>query len=337
MSPGRRVLLVSPVFHDYWRSIARGLEDNGLHVAVHCYDEHVGVVAKARNKLLYEGLDRLRPGAGTARFERAATEGARAALRRERPEVVVVVKGDLLTEAFWDDVARSGAAQVLWLYDELRRTRHDPARLVDLGPVASYSADDVAALRAAGGVARHVPLAFDPFYGDVRIPSRDVVFIGARYPGREALLTEAAAAGVPIRAVGNDWSHRRVDRLRTWSWDRPDLPASPSVSRLVGSGLMAGALATVNIHGDQDGFTMRTFEAAGVGALQLIDRADVEVHYEPGTEVLTFASVPELVDLVDRATREPRWAARIRAAGRRRTLAEHTFAHRARDLEELWD
>ena len=38
---------------------------------------------------------------------------------------------------------------------------------------------------------------------------------------------------------------------------------------------MAGARANVNIHGDQDGFTMRTFETCGVGALQLVDRADV--------------------------------------------------------------
>jgi spore maturation protein CgeB len=99
---------------------------------------------------------------------------------------------------------------------------------------------------------------------------------------------------------------------------------------------MAGAAATLNIHGDQDGFTMRTFEASGVGALQLIDRSDVARHYEPGVEILPFSSVAEIVDLVGRAHRDPYWAARVRAAARDRTLAEHTFAHRARDLEEMW-
>jgi spore maturation protein CgeB len=181
-----------------------------------------------------------------------------------------------------------------------------------------------------------VPLAFDPTFVHARIPSDEVVFIGARYPGRTAVLTELCARGVPVRAVGSDWSHRTLDRLRTWSWQRPEVPACPSVARGIGAGLMAGAAATINIHGDQDGFTMRTFEASGVGALQLIDRADVEMHYEPGVEILPFSSVAEIADLVARAGREPRWASRIRAAARARTLAEHTFAHRARALEDLW-
>lgn len=330
------MLLVSPVFHSYWRSIARGFEENGHHVEVHCYDEHSSPAAKARNKLVFEGFDRVRPGTGTARFVRRATEGARAALANRRPDVVVVVKGDLLADGFWDDVARAGLPHVLWLYDELRRTRHDLATLGELGPVASYSPHDVASMTVAGVRARHVPLAFDPAFVHARIPSDDVLFIGARYPRREAVLTELYARGVSVCAVGNDWSHRPLDRLRTWGWHRPDVPACPSVARAIGAGMMAGASATVNIHGDQDGFTMRTFEASGVGALQLIDRADVGMHYEPGVEILPFGSVEEIVDLVARADREPHWAARVRVAARERTLAEHTFAHRARALEELW-
>ncbi len=337
MNAPRRVLLISPVFHEYWRSIARGFEANGHHVDVHCYDEHARPLVRVRNKVVFEGLDRVRPGAGTARFVGAATKGARAALRRVRPDAVVVVKGDLLDDAFWDDLAGTEVPRVLWLYDELRRTRLELDRLPDLGPVASYSPDDVDAMVRAGVDAHHVPLAFDPTFGQTRIPSDEVLFIGARYPGRTTLLAEAYRMGVPVRAVGKDWSHRVVDRFRTWSFQRPDIPAGPSVPRGVGAGMMAGALATLNIHGDQDGFTMRTFEASGVGALQLIDRADVARHYEPGVEVCTFASACEVAEIAERARREPHWAARIRAAARARTLAEHTFAHRARDLEALWD
>ncbi len=336
MTDRRRVLLVSPVFHDYWRSIARGFEARGHDVVTCCYDEHPGLRAKVRNKVVFEGLDRVRPGAGTDRFVRVATERARAALRRVAPEVVVVVKGDLLDDRFWDDLASSGLPHVLWLYDELRRTRHPPGRLDSVGAVASYSPDDVTGLRATGIDAHHVALAFDPGYAGSRIPSDEVVFIGARYPQRTTVLTGLVGRGVPVRAYGNDWSHRIVDRIRTWDGSRPDVPAAPSVSRGVGAGLMAGAVATLNIHGDQDGFTMRTFEASGVGALQLIDRDDVGTHYEPGTEILTFDSVDEIVAGVDRARRDPSWARRIRTAARERTLAHHTFAHRAAELERLW-
>ena len=55
------------------------------------------------------------------------------------------------------------------------------------------------------------------------------------------------------------------------------------------------------LDGDQDGFTMRTFEACGVGAVQLVDRADVAQHYEPGTEVAVFDGVDEAAELARRA------------------------------------
>ncbi len=99
---------------------------------------------------------------------------------------------------------------------------------------------------------------------------------------------------------------------------------------------MAGARATLNVHGDQDGFTMRTFEACGVGAVQLVDRADVSRHYEPGVELAVFGSPEEAAELAHRAATDRPWADRLRAAGRARTIAEHTFVHRARALEALW-
>ena len=336
MSSGRRILLVSPVFHDYWRSIAEAFEADGHTVVTHCYDDFDGFRAKVHNKIAYEGLDRVRPGRGTAAFARVATERARTALRDVRPDVVVAVKADLLQTGFWDDLDDAGIPRVLWLYDELRRTRHTVASLARFPSIASYSPLDTAALVAAGVAARHVPLAFDPARAGTAVPSSEVVFIGARYPNRERLLVDLAARGVPVRAFGRSWSTRPVDRLRTWSWARPDVPSGIEVSRERAGGLMAGALAALNVHGDQDGFTMRTFEAAGVGALELIDRGDVGDHYEPGVEVLPFGSVDEVTELVDRARTDRAWAARVAAAARARTLAEHTFVHRTRELAALW-
>jgi spore maturation protein CgeB len=202
--------------------------------------------------------------------------------------------------------------------------------------VASYSPLDVAELRAAGIDAHHVPLAFDPARADPPEPSDEVVFIGARYPNREDLLLDLADRGVPVRAYGRDWSTRTVDRLRSWSWRRPDVPAWPEVPRPRAGAIMAGALATLNVHGDQDGFTMRTFEAAGVGGLQLIDRADVDALYDPGVEVLPFADAAEAAELARRARVDRTWAVGVAEAARARTLAEHTFVHRTRALAALW-
>lgn len=337
MRPGRRILLVSPVFHDYWRSIAEAFEADGHSVVTHRYDAFDGLPAKVRNKIAYEGLDRLHPGRGTADLAHVATERARAALREVRPDVVVAVKADLLQAGFWDDLDDAGIPRVLWLYDELRRTRHSLASLARFPAVASYSPLDVADLCAAGVSAHHVPLAFDRASAGTPEPSSDVVFIGARYPNRERLMLDLVARGVPVRAFGRDWSTRPFDRLRTWSWARPDVPSGIEVSRARAGGLMAGAVAALNVHGDQDGFTMRTFEAAGVGALELIDRDDVGEHYEPGVEVLPFGSADEVVELVGRANTDRAWATAVATAGRARTLAEHTFGHRTRKLATLWD
>jgi spore maturation protein CgeB len=100
--------------------------------------------------------------------------------------------------------------------------------------------------------------------------------------------------------------------------------------------VMAGSTATLNIHGNHTGFNMRAFEAPGVGALQLIDRADIDEFYDVGSEVLVVNSPAEIVENFNRARQDHVWASRIREAGRKRTLAEHTLVHRMRVLETTW-
>ena len=136
---------------------------------------------------------------------------------------------------------------------------------------------------------------------------------------------------------GRDWSGHLVDRLRTWRVGAPPIPAGRDVSRADAYDLMTSSVATLNLHGDQDGFTMRTFEAAGVGGVELVDRTDLEGLYERGTEVLTWTTPEELTELCQRAVADAAWTDKIRAAARARTLAEHTFDHRVAVLEGAWD
>lgn len=327
-----RLLLVSPAFHGYWRAIEAALTRRGYEVTTHLYDAR-GATAKVRHKLLVELPQRWGREQDTWSVDSAAAADA---LQRSRPDVLLVVKGDTLGADFWE-AATAVPRRAVWLYDELRRTSYDPDVLAAAGPIASYSRDDVAALTARGLPALHVPLAFDT---DLSVPTRptthEVVFVGSRSPAREQILQALAGAGVAVRAFGREWSAHPWDRLRTWRWGSPKLPAGRDVGREDAYAVMAAALATLNVHGDQDGFTMRTFEAAGVGAVQLIDRADVAEFYDPGTEVLVFSSPDEAVAHAHRIGADPVAAARLRAAATARTLAEHTFDHRMRALETLW-
>ncbi|RYB95852.1 spore maturation protein [Nocardioides oleivorans] len=308
----------------------------GHDVTTHVYDDNGGMVGRAWHQLRHQLPHKV--GAGRHRgLGREATERAVAAVADVRPEAVVVVKGDTLGSDFWESIG--GLPRVTWLYDEVRRTRWTIERLAGIGPIATYSTLDDVDFDAAALDTRHLPLAYDhrlvPSPTIRRTP--DVSFIGARYPTREQVLTLLHDQGVPVRAYGRDWSSHPVDRLRTWRLNTPDIPAGRDLARATAYDVMAASAATLNLHGDQDGFTMRTFEAAGVGGVELLDRSDVEGLYEPGREVLTWTTPEELTDICRRALAEPEWADAIRAAARSRTLAQHTFDHRVAVLEDAWD
>jgi spore maturation protein CgeB len=332
-----KVLIVTPAFHGYGDSIGNALRRRGHDVTVHAYDAHVTVWEKSRHKLTVElptqvGIDR------RAASARRATDAVLEVLDGTRPDVVLVIRGDLLEPRFWDRLESSGRPFVVWLYDEVRRMHHEISTLARATAVTSYSPLDVEHLRRLGVRAHHLPNAFDRDRQVAAPRSRrdEISFVGACYPDRERTLVGLHRAGVPVRAYGRDWSHHPFDRLRTWRWRRPAIPTERDVDRDTAYAVMAASAATVSMHTDQDGFAMRTFEACGSGAVQLIDRPDMAGLYDDGVEVATWSTLEQLVELCGRARVDRAWADGLREAGRRRTLAEHTFDHRVRVVEELW-
>lgn len=221
---GRRVLLVSPIFHGYWQAIEAALEARGHDVTSWRYDERPGTLAKLRHKIVHEARDRRGGDQGSRRASAEMTETAVTVLRAARPEVVVVVRGDGLGDDFWQAVADRQAASIVWLYDEMRRTAWTRERLAAIGPVATYSANDAKALSSAGVDAQYLPLAYDARAKWTARASNEVSFVGARYPNREDLLRGLVDRGVPVRAYGRDWSGHLVDRLRTWRLGTPRSP-----------------------------------------------------------------------------------------------------------------
>lgn len=327
-----RILVVGPQFHGYTASMARALEHRGHTVRAHEYDLLPGIRGAAVNKALHDLPSAWTPEGWKDTYGRHAA----AELHRCRPDALVVVKGDILGDRWWDAVETWGGPVVVWFYDELRRMSYTPEQLTRLPAIATYSPDDAEALRAQGLEATHVPLAFDAHLEWTPRASPEVTFIGARYPQREARLRGLGASGVPVKAFGRDWSRHPVDVLNSRKWRASGLAWGRNLSRAEAYGVMCGSPATINSHGDQDGFTMRTFEVCGVGGVQLVDRADVDRHFDPGTEVLVYRDAEELTELARRAVTDRPWARRIAEAGQRRALAEHTFDHRMETLEQLW-
>src|SRR5690606_32272483 len=78
----------------------------------------------------------------------------------------------------------------------------------------------------------------------------------------------------------------------------------------------------------------RVFEAAGAGACLITDSWDgIETFLEPEREVLVAADGEQVVEHLQRLT--PQRAEQIGQAARRRVLREHTYAIRAKQLDEL--
>ncbi|KQQ05644.1 MULTISPECIES: glycosyltransferase family protein [unclassified Rathayibacter] len=332
----RPVLVVSPVFHDYWRALEAAFVHLGDSVVVHRYDDTAGAV-RLRDAVGHR-LPRTRIRAWSRRAE---TDRAIRALRETRPRAVLVVKGDSLGEAWWEAVLSSGAPVVLWLYDELRNMTFGLERLRELAAsavsVASYSPRDVATLAGAGVAATLLPDAFDSLLGFTPRPSSAVTFIGARYPERERVLRGLAESGVEVEVFGRQWSRHPADVVRTGRLRGPGVRAHRDIPRSAYYGAMAGSVATLAIHGDgHGGLSMRAFEAPGVGALALIDRPEVADYYDVGSEVLVFDGRDQLVEHVRHAQADPAWARGVRRAAAERTRAEHTFVHRMRAVSALW-
>ena len=157
---------------------------------------------------------------------------------RAPPDVVVVVKGDLLGEAFWEALdAAASRASVALRRAAPHRWYHGRTG-VAVGPVASYSPLDVAdADGARASPLRHLPLAFDPIWTDAA-PStvrRDEVTRSSARATRAASARcwRCSDARLPVRAYGRDWSGHPVDRLRTWrpGADPTSRPSATSTGR----------------------------------------------------------------------------------------------------------
>jgi spore maturation protein CgeB len=164
----------------------------------------------------------------------------------------------------------------------------------------------------------------------------DLAFLGNRLPDREARVEEFF-----LRAA--ELAPRRSFLLGGSGWD--DRPLPPNV-RCLGhvstrdhNVLNATPLAVLNVSRESmaaNGFSpaTRVFEAAGAGACVVTDAWEgIELFLEPGEQVLVAEDGAEVAALVEQL--DPARARAIGEAARCRVLAEHTYAHRAVEVERL--
>lgn len=102
--------------------------------------------------------------------------------------------------------------------------------------------------------------------------------------------------------------------------------------------VLSGATISLNVHGDfmRYGGNMRLFEAAAVGAFQLVDaRPGIATWFTPGEHLVTFSDHLDLRRKVTYYLSHPDERQAIADAAREHTLKHHTYTHRLDAFEAL--
>src|SRR5581483_3430738 len=194
--------------------------------------------------------------------------------------------------------------------------------------------------RRAGVRAEVNHLAFEPAVLDAlpATPAQDIdiSFVGTVSPDhrqRIALLEAVATRhrlalfGNPPRALPSSSPLHRCFRGEVWGADMYQALRRSKI--------------TLNSHIDMAGReagNMRLFEATGVGAFLLTDFKDnLHTLFAPEREVAAWRSIDECLAAIERYLADDGARSAIAKAGQARTMAQHTYRHRAAEILALVD
>lgn len=195
----------------------------------------------------------------------------------------------------------------------------------------------VARLRALGVASEYFRIGFDErvleLLGCVH-KDLDATFVGgiSRNHGKALPLLEYLANHTPIKFFG---------------YGAKSLPRSSPIRRchygevwgLDMYRTLARSRITLNRHIDvaeNYANNMRLYEATGVGTLLLTDHKDnLGELFEIGKEVIAYTSKEEAAEMIHYYLAHPDEAQEIARAGQKRTLSEHTYRHRMKELVEI--
>jgi hypothetical protein len=193
----------------------------------------------------------------------------------------------------------------------------------------------VSFFRGLGVPAEVNHLAFEPAILDALpaapAPEIDVSFVGTVSPDhrqRIALLEAVAGRydlklfGNPPQALGAASPLHRCFQGEVWGADMYQALRRSKI--------------TLNSHIDMAGReagNMRLFEATGAGAFLLTDFKDnLATLFAPDREVAVWRSVDDCLAAIGRALQDEPGRAAIAHAGHARTMAQHTYRHRASEI-----
>ncbi len=262
----------------------------------------------------------------------------------EKPIDVLICMAQAPASAkFLDEMRRRGVVTVLWFVEDYLRFTYwrDMARHYDF--VFTIQKDGcLEAIKAAGaGEVHYLPTACDPFLHrplELSAEEREawgsqISFVGAGYHNRQQMF--ASLGHYPFKIWGSEWPTCKP-------FDAMVQENARRISPEEYVKIFNASDINLNLHSstERDGVepngdfvNPRTFELASCGAFQLVDeRTLLGECFEAGKEIVTFSSLPDLVEKIEHYKSRPEERAAIAAAGRARALRDHSYDRRIEQM-----
>ena len=344
----RMAWFVSSVVSSYWngaatyyRGLGRALAGRGHELTFYepdAYDRqaHRDIAEPDWARVVVYDPERWEEALEAARDADVVVKASGVGVRDEELEAGVLELG--VDALFWDVDAPATLARVEADPDDPLRTLVPRYELVLTYGGGDPVIERYRALGARGCVPVYNaldPETHHPAQPDPRFAC-DLAFLGHRLPDREERVEEfllRAAALAPERSfllAGAGWDDRPLP---------PNVRSVGHVSTREHNAFNATPLAVLNVNRAsmaENGWSppTRIFEAAGAGACLVTDAwAGIEEFLEPGREVFVAEDGAAVGDVIRGLT--PAAARAVGAAARKRLLAEHTYAHRAAQVERI--
>jgi glycosyltransferase involved in cell wall biosynthesis len=340
------VLVSGEAFYEHPATIARGCKAAGLDATAHTYlTGHDGtpfsVACHYISKL---------PGIGRRSPAHGYCDSLLEAVRSARPDVLLLIKGNLLQEGVLPRVrdACPGIRIVLWALDSMENIKLYDGIARDVDALALFEESDIDDPRVSEFSDVFVlPMGFSPevYFPARKEPKYDVMFCGSPDGERLALLhrlaEESEAHGWRLGIVSI--LHRGLPFARWRLAQRSPLLAKYLVARSASpaeaNAYYNESIAVVNVHKPQSvvGFNPRTVEVLAAGACELLDHREALEKTFPDREcVLYYDDLDELVERIAELLADPALQQRLRENGPR-YAGEHSFEVRMRMLASWID
>ena len=196
------------------------------------------------------------------------------------------------------------------------------ANSVDLN--LTNAPDSIIKYAAHGGLAMFWPEAAHP---GVHRPYEqdfefDVSFVGASYGWRPRFMANLKKLGINVECFGNGWPNgplSQEEMIRVYSKSRINLG-------FAGVGFSRNLMCLKG----------RDFEIPMSGGLYLTqNNPELSLVYKVGEEILTYKNEDDCATLIKMVLKNPAWAESMRIFGRERTLRDHTYEARWKEIFEL--